>query len=75
MTDHERRRAISSWGVAEFRERWGTGMNPHLDWILSTPDPAITCDSRAVGCWDANLLDEMAMYERLAELIRAGAFA
>ena len=65
---------IAAWTAVDFWREWGTGMHPHLTWILRQPRPEITCSSRARGCWDANLLEDMAKYERLAALIRDGAF-
>lgn len=43
----------------------------HIAWICEQPNPAITASSRARGMWDANRLDTMAAYDRLAELLRA----
>lgn len=44
----------------------------HVDWILRQPHPAETAHCRAVGAWDANMLEHLDAYTQLERLIRAG---
>jgi len=44
----------------------------HISWILAQPHPAEAAHSRAVGAWDANLLEQLDAYTQLERYIRAG---
>lgn len=41
----------------------------HVAWILRLPNPTGHARARAAGEWDANNLESMSAYERLAVLI------
>lgn len=47
----------------------------HVAWILRLPNPVMACRGRARGYWDANDLETMSAYDRLADLIEYGVIA
>lgn len=64
-----RRRDYSNASPTQVKDKLGTD---HVEWILRQPHPAATARGRARGEWDANNLETMSAYERLADLIDAG---
>lgn len=68
---HQWRYSFAQATADELRARFGD----HLDWILRQPNPAATARGRAHGAWDANELELMSAYDRVADLIELGELA
>ena len=56
----------------EIRAKLGSD---HVAWIMRSPNPIGHARARAAGEWDANNLESMSAYERLATLIETGEIA
>lgn len=63
-----RRRDYSQATMEQLRERLGAD---HVAWILAQRCPVAVASGRSRGCWDANDLEAMSAYDRLAALLGA----
>lgn len=66
--DHFQCRSMS-YRHATAREIFDRFGESHMRWIFSHDRPDLVCEGRARGEWDANNLEAMSAYERLAVLI------
>lgn len=57
-----------TWKLAEIEAQFGA---QHMAHIRSRPNPAVFCDCRASGAWDANDSESYSQYKSLAAILRA----
>lgn len=57
-----------SWSMDEIVSKFGA---EHVAYIRTRPNPAIFCDCRAAGAWDANEPEDYSAYRSLAAILRA----